>query len=79
MAPEGFPRAAFACFYERHFNERPNLRHGSCYLFVTKTTSGTDASDQVLRPCCAAVSSLEMRDTDAVTRFWKLREQMSAF
>ena len=38
MAPEeGSERSFLARSYERHFNERPYLRH-TCYLFVTKTT-----------------------------------------
>lgn len=62
--------------FERHFNERPYLRH-SCYLFVTKTTPErmrqTSASSVL---CRGFIVPREMRDTDAVTRFLEAAEQM---
>lgn len=62
--------------YERHFNERPYLRH-TCYLFVTKTTPEqmrqTSASSVL---CRGFIVPREMRDTDAVTRFLEAAEQM---
>ena len=76
-APEdGSERSFLARSYERHFNERPYLRH-SCYLYVTKTTP------ERMRQTCASsvlcrgfIVPREMRDTDAVTRFLEAAEQM---
>ena len=77
MAPEGGSERSFlARSYERHFNERPYLRH-TCYLFVTRTTSErmrqTSASTVL---CRGFIVPREMRDTDAVTRFLEAAEQM---
>ena len=73
---EGSERSFLARSYERHFNERPYLRH-TCYLFVTKTTSErmrqTSASSIL---CRGFIVPREMRDTDAVTRFLEAAEQM---
>ena len=73
---EGSERSFLARSYERHFNERPYLRH-TCYLFVTKTTPErmrqTSASSVL---CRGFIVSREMRDTDAVTRFLEAAEQM---
>ena len=73
---EGSERSFLARSYERHFNERPYLRH-TCYLFVTKTTSErmrqTSASSVL---CRGFIVPREMRDTDAVTRFLEAAEQM---
>ena len=76
-APEnGSERSFLARSYERHFNERPYLRH-SCYLYVTKTTSErmrqTSASSVL---CRGFIVPREMRDPDAVTRFLEAAEQM---
>ena len=73
---DGSERSFLARSYERHFNERPYLRH-SCYLFVTKTTPErmrqTSASSVL---CRGFIVPREMRDTDAVTRFLEAAEQM---
>ena len=73
---EGSEQSFLARSYERHFNERPYLRH-SCYLFVTKTTPErmrqTSASSVL---CRGFIVPREMRDTDAVTRFLEAAEQM---
>lgn len=73
---EGSERSFLARSYERHFNERPYLRH-TCYLFVTKTTPErmrqTSASSVL---CRGFIVPREMRDTDAVTRFLEAAEQM---
>ena len=61
MAPEeGSERSFLARSYERHFNERPYLRH-TCYLFVTKTTpermrqtSASSASSGLRKPRSSA-------------------------
>ena len=76
-APEDSSERSFlARSYERHFNERPYLRH-SCYLYVTKTTPErmrqTSASSVL---CRGFIVPREMRDTDAVTRFLEAAEQM---
>ena len=76
-APEdGSERSFLARSYERHFNERPYLRH-TCYLFVTKTTPErmrqTSASSVL---CRGFIVPREMRDPDAVTRFLEAAEQM---
>ena len=73
---DGEERSFLARSYERHFNERPYLRH-TCYLFVTKTTPErmrqTSASSVL---CRGFIIPREMRDTDAVTRFLEAAEQM---
>lgn len=62
--------------FERHFNERPYLRH-SCYLFVTKTTpermQQTSASSLL---CRGFIVPKEIRDPDAMTQFLEATEQM---
>ena len=73
---DGSERSFLARSHERHFNERPYLRH-TCYLFVTKTTPErmrqTSASSVL---CRGFIVPREMRDTDAVTRFLEAAEQM---
>ena len=73
---DGEERSFLARSYERHFNERPYLRH-SCYLYVTKTTPErmrqTSASSVL---CRGFIVPREMRDADAVTRFLEAAEQM---
>ena len=73
---DGSERSFLARSYERHFNERPYLRH-TCYLFVTKTTPErmrqTSASSVL---CRGFIVPREMRGTDAVTRFLEAAEQM---
>ena len=73
---DGSERSFLARSYERHFNERPYLRH-TCYLFVTKTTPERMrqmSASSVL--CRGFIVPREMRDTDAVTRFLEAAEQM---
>ena len=60
---EGSERSFLARSYERHFNERPYLRH-TCYLFASSVL------------CRGFIVPREMRDTDAVTRFLEAAEQM---
>lgn len=55
--------------FERHFNERPYLRH-TCYLFLTKTTkerSRTTSSFNALTR--GFIIPKEMQDRETVTRF----------
>lgn len=55
--------------FERHFNERPYLKH-TCYLFLTKTTkehSRTTSSFNALTR--GFIIPKEMQDKEAVSRF----------
>jgi len=62
--------------YERHFNERPFLRH-TCHLFITKSTPErlrqTSASSVL---CRGFIIPQESRDGEAVTRFLESVAQM---
>ena len=73
---DGSERSFLARSYERHFNERPYLRH-TCYLFVTKTTPERIRQTSAASVLCRGfIVPREMRDTDAVTRFLEAAEQM---
>lgn len=61
--------------FERHFNERPYLKH-TCYLFLTKTTkehSRTTSSFNALTR--GFIIPKEMQDKEAVSRFMECCEQ----
>lgn len=61
--------------FERHFNERPYLKH-TCYLFLTKTTkehSRTTSSFNALTR--GFIIPKEMQDKEAVSRFLEYCEQ----
>ena len=61
--------------FERHFNERPYLKH-TCYLFLTKTTkehSRTTSSFNALTR--GFIIPKEMQDKDTVTRFLESCDQ----
>ena len=61
--------------FERHFNERPYLKH-TCYLFLTKTTkehSRTTSSFNALTR--GFIIPKEMQDKEAVNRFLECCEQ----
>lgn len=61
--------------FERHFNERPYLKH-TCYLFLTKTTkehSRTTSSFNALTR--GFIIPKEMQDKEAVSRFLECCEQ----
>ena len=61
--------------FERHFNERPYLKH-YCYLFLTKTTkehSRTTSSFNALTR--GFIIPKEMQDKEAVSRFLECCEQ----
>lgn len=61
--------------FERHFNERPYLKH-YCYLFLTKTTkehSSTTSSFNALTR--GFIIPKEMQDKEAVSRFLECCEQ----
>lgn len=78
-APEdGFEQSFLARSYERHFNERPFLRH-TCYLYVTKTTPErmrqTSASSIL---CRGFIVPRESRDKDTLARFMDAAGQMES-
>ena len=55
--------------FERHFNERPYLRH-SCYLFITKTTRERMRSQSDFSTLCRSrIVPQEVGDPQAVERF----------
>ena len=55
--------------FERHFNERPYLRH-SCYLFITKTTKERVRSESTFSTLCRSrIVPQEIGDPQAVERF----------
>ena len=55
--------------FERHFNERPYLRH-SCYLFITKTTRERMRSESTFSTLCRSrIVPQEVGDPQAVERF----------
>ena len=55
--------------FERHFNERPYLRH-SCYLFITKTTRERMRSQSTFSTLCRSrIVPQEVGDPQAVERF----------
>ena len=62
--------------FERHFNERPFLRH-SCYLFVTKTSKEQMRRRSDFSSLCRGfIVPQEIRDTESVTLFLDAAEQM---
>ncbi len=75
---DGSERSFLARSYERHFNERPFLRH-TCYLYVTKTTPErmrqTSASSIL---CRGFIVPRESRDKDALARFMDAAGQMES-
>ena len=62
--------------FERHFNERPFLRH-SCYLFITKTSKEQMRRRSDFSSLCRGfIVPQEIRDTESVTLFLDAAEQM---
>ena len=62
--------------FERHFNERPFLRH-SCYLFVTKISKEQMRRRSDFSSLCRGfIVPQEIRDTESVTLFLDAAEQM---
>lgn len=62
--------------YERHFNERPFLRH-TCHLFITKSTPERLRQTSAASVLCRGfIIPQEIRDGDAVTRFLESVAQM---
>ena len=71
----GEERSFLSRSFERHFNERPYLKH-TCYLFLTRTTkehSRTTSSFNALTR--GFIIPREMRDKEAVARFMECCEQ----
>ena len=52
--------------FERHFNERPYLKH-TCYLYLTKTTKERNRMQSnfstLCRPSAVSLSSTSRKDT----------------
>ena len=62
--------------YERHFNERPFLRH-TCHLFITKSTPERLRQTSAASVLCRGfIIPQESRDGEAVTRFLESVAQM---
>lgn len=62
--------------FERHFNERPFLKH-SCYLFITKTTKDRMRQQSSFSPLCRGfIVPREIQDRDNVARFLDAVGQM---
>ena len=62
--------------YERHFNERPFLRH-TCHLFITKSTPDRLRQTSAASVLCRGfIIPQEIRDGEAVTRFLESVAQM---
>ncbi len=61
--------------FERHFNERPYLKH-SCFVFLTKTTKERSRQQSNFNTLCRGfLIPKEMRDKEAVTKFIEATEQ----
>lgn len=64
--------------FERHFFERPFLKH-SCYLFITKTTPEQMRRQSNFSTLCRGyIIPKEIRDKDAVSRFLDAIGQMES-
>lgn len=61
--------------FERHFNERPYLKH-SCFVFLTKTTKERSRQQSNFNTLCRGfLIPKEIRDKEAVTKFIEATEQ----
>lgn len=73
---DGQERSFLTHSFERHFNERPFLRH-SCYLFVTRTTPERMRQTSAHAVLCRGfLVPRELRDEDTVIQFLDAVEQM---
>lgn len=64
--------------FERHFNERPFLKH-SCYLFITKTTKERMRQTSAFSILCRGfIIPKEIRDKESVSRFLDAVGQMES-
>lgn len=61
--------------FERHFNERPYLKH-SCFVFLTKTTKERSRQQSNFNTLCRGfLIPKEIRDKEVVTKFIEATEQ----
>ena len=61
--------------FERHFNERPYLKH-SCFVFLTKTTKERSRQQSNFNTLCRGfLIPKEIRDKEAVAKFIEATEQ----
>lgn len=61
--------------FERHFNERPYLKH-SCFVFLTKTTKERSRQQSNFNTLCRSfLIPKEIRDKEAVAKFIEATEQ----
>ena len=61
--------------FERHFNERPYLKH-SCFVFLTKTTKERSRQQSNFNTLCRGfLIPKEIRDKEAVAKFIEAAEQ----
>ena len=61
--------------FERHFNERPYLKH-SCFVFLTKTTKERSRQQSNFNTLCRGfLIPKEIRDKEAVSKFIEATEQ----
>ena len=61
--------------FERHFNERPYLKH-TCFLYLTKTTKERSRQQSNFNTLCRGhIVPKEIRDKDAAAKFIEATEQ----
>ena len=61
--------------FERHFNERPYLKH-TCFLYLTKTTKERSRQQSNFNTLCRGhIVPKEIRDKDAAVKFIEATEQ----
>ena len=61
--------------FERHFNERPYLKH-TCFLYLTKTTKERSRQQSNFSTLCRGhIVPKEIRDKDAAAKFIEATEQ----
>ncbi len=63
-----------SCSFERHFNERPFLKH-TCYLYLTKTTRERNRMQSNFSTLCRDHIIPKELDKDTATRFLESVEQ----
>ena len=63
--------------FERHFNERPYLKH-TCYLYLTKTTKERNRMQSNFSTLCRGTYHPEGAGQGTTTKFWKPANSSSA-
>ncbi len=63
--------------FERHFNERPYLKH-SCYLYLTKTTKERNRMQNNFSTLCRGHIIPKELDKETAGKFMEAAEQSSA-